>query len=205
MRVRRIKQHILHIEFDTQYELASTFLRFQEHYESPKFRGKIFSLERFMDWYAKQKGNFTYYQDWHGFNLPSSAFVPFMKGAFDPLLEKEKRLLKILAKEKGRFYIIATFRGDAPDTLDHELCHALYFLDDEYRRGVLQILKGKDVRPVHGYLEMKGYHRAVWADETNSYLATDFAWLKRKGVKIGHLAKTAGQLRALFRKRWAAW
>jgi len=34
--------------FDNQKELTTTFLRFQEHYESPKFRGKIFSLKEFI-------------------------------------------------------------------------------------------------------------------------------------------------------------
>ena len=49
------------VRAEHQYTLASAFLRFQEHYESPKFRGEIFSLEEFMDWYAVEVGNFTYY------------------------------------------------------------------------------------------------------------------------------------------------
>ena len=203
--VKRIKRHIIHLEFDTQYALTSTFLRFQEHYESPRFRGKIFKLEQFMDWYAQQKGSFTYYQDWHGFNLPSSAFAPFREGRFNPLLEKEQRLLRLLAKEKGKFYIIATFKGDDPATLDHELCHALYFLDDTYRKGVLEILKGKDVRPVHEYLKKKGYHRAVWADEVNAYLTADMAWLRKQRVRVSRLVRTHARLKALFKERWAAW
>jgi hypothetical protein len=205
MHVKLIKRHILHLEFDTQYDLTSTFLRFQEHYESPRFRGKIFTLEQFMDWYAKQKGKFSYYEDWHGFNLPSSAFVPFRKGLFNPLLEKEQRLLALLGKEKGQFYVIATFKDDDPDTLDHELCHALFFLDDGYRKSVQKILKGKDVSAVHGYLKMKGYHRAVWTDEVNAYLTADMKWLKKKGVKVGHLASIHIKLKALFDERWEVW
>ena len=74
------KYPIYHVSFPNQYLLAATFLRFQEHYESPKFRGRIFDWEEFMDWYAEQKGKFSYLQDWSGFNLPSPVFEPFRSG-----------------------------------------------------------------------------------------------------------------------------
>src|SRR5262245_26903475 len=90
----KVADAIYLLVFETQYELASTFLRFQEHYESPKFRKKIFSLEEFMDWYGQEnKGKFSYFKDWAGFNIPSTEFEPFLEGKFDPLLEKEKRLM----------------------------------------------------------------------------------------------------------------
>src|SRR5438105_13952294 len=109
------------LRFKTQYELASTFLRIQEHYESPYFSGKIFSLEQYMDWYAARTGSFTYYEDWSGFNVPSNALRPFYDGKFDPLLEKEKRLLGLFKRLKGRFYIIGISDTEARATLTHEL------------------------------------------------------------------------------------
>ncbi len=45
-RVHSIHPQIFLLSFPTQEYLAKTFLRFQEHYESPEFRGKIFSLEK---------------------------------------------------------------------------------------------------------------------------------------------------------------
>src|ERR1700730_3525707 len=83
------------LRFKTQYQLTATFLRVQEHYESPRFHGRIFSLEQYMDWYASRYGNFTYYQDWAGFNVPSTALQPFYEGKFDPLSEKEMQLLGV--------------------------------------------------------------------------------------------------------------
>src|SRR5512138_554281 len=82
----KIADRIFVVRFDTLYELASTFLRFQEHYESPRFRNRIFSLEEFMDWYAEKTGAFTYFTDWSGFNVPSSTFEAFYRGKFNPLL-----------------------------------------------------------------------------------------------------------------------
>ena len=67
---RRLADGIYLVRFDSQYALASTFLRIQEHYESSRFRGRVFSLEDYMDWYAGRFGAFTYYQDWSGFKRP---------------------------------------------------------------------------------------------------------------------------------------
>ena len=53
MRVREAAPGIFVIRFRSQYELASTFLRFQEHYESARFKNRVFTLEEFMDWYAR--------------------------------------------------------------------------------------------------------------------------------------------------------
>src|SRR5580704_15894322 len=102
----KIAKGIYLLCFKTQYELAATFLRVQEYYESPRFSGRIFSLEQFMDWYAERFGNFTYYQDWTGFNVPSTALRPFYDGRFDPLSEKEKRLLRLFKGLRKPFYVI---------------------------------------------------------------------------------------------------
>src|ERR1043166_6690987 len=87
----KISDAIYLLRFETLYELSSTFLRIQEHYESPHFHGRVFTLEQFMDWYAakNEKKEFSYFEDWDGFNVPSTAFQPFYDGRFDPLLEKE--------------------------------------------------------------------------------------------------------------------
>src|SRR5215468_649159 len=126
IRKRRIARGVYLLRFRTQYELTSTFLRVQEHYESPKFHGRVFTLEQYMDWYAARHGNFTYYQDWSGFNVPSTAFGAFYAGKFDPLSEKEKQLLGLFRDLREKFYVIGIYeRG----SLTHELAHALYFTD----------------------------------------------------------------------------
>ena len=129
------------LRFKSQYELAATFLRVQEHYESPRFHGRVFSLEQFMDWYAKRYGNFTYYEDWAGFNVPSTALQPFYDGRFDPLSEKEKELLRLFKDLKERYYVIGICESDAKDSLTHELAHALYFTDASYRREVQRAIR----------------------------------------------------------------
>lgn len=165
--------------FQSRYGLTSTFLRFQEHYEGPEHRGRAFSLEEYMDWYAKhcsKEKNFTYYSDWSGMNIPSWVLEPFKDGLFDPLAVKEKDLLIRYGGVEGPFYLIGIFgkKIDA-STLKHEVTHGLFYTSTEYRCDVLSILSQWDVRPIHESLKAMGYCQAVADDETNSYVLTGLA------------------------------
>jgi len=193
----RLADKVFLVRFDSQYALASTFLRIQEHHESPIFRNQVFTLEQFMDWYAERFGAFTYYEDWSGFNVPSTAFQPFYDGAFDPLLRKEERLLRLFRRERAPFYVI----GISDDTdLKHEIAHALYFTRPEYRDEVRRAMQPYDTTSLHKRLA-PGYHRAVWADEVHAYLATPGSWL---GPIPRRLQPLRRELQAIFRRHAAA-
>lgn len=164
---RRLADGIFLLRFDRQYTLASTFLRFQEHYESSRFRNRVFTLEDYMDWYAKRFGAFTYYEDWSGFNVPSTALAAFYEGKFDPLTRKEQRLLRLFRRVRRPFYVI----GIASDTeLTHELAHALFFTRPEYRAAVLRAMRGHDTSAIRTQLAALGYHARVLTDEVHAYL-----------------------------------
>ena len=183
------------LRFDTQYDLAATFLRFQEHYESPRFHGRVFSLEEYMDWYAEQYGNFTYYQDWAGFNVPSTALRAFYAGKFDPLTRKEQRLLRLFEKLRGRFYIIGIFDRRERD-LTHELAHALFFTDAGYRKAVRRALRTYATGALERQLVEAGYARHVIQDEIQAYLIAPSGKL---GAASKGLVPLRRKLRALFR------
>ena len=192
----RLAPDILLLRFDTQYELASTFLRFQEHYESSRFRGRVFSLEEYMDWYAGKYGAFTYFEDWSGFNVPSTAFDPFYAGRFAPLLKKEARLLRALRRERGPYYVIGIW---TEQDLRHEIAHALFFTRPEYRAAVLAAMRPYDTSALAKRLAAAGYHRHVLADETHAYLIAPSESLA--GPKA--LAPLQKKLRALYRRHAA--
>ena len=192
----RLAAGIFLVRFDNQYALASTFLRVQEHYESSRFRDRVFSLEEFMDWYAGRFGAFTYYQDWSGFNVPSTAFDAFARGDFDPLLRKEQRLLHLFRRERRPFYVIGIFTDK---DLQHELAHALYFTRPGYRTAVRAAMRHYDTRAVAKRLAEMGYHRSVLADETHAYLVAPAS----PGFIPRRLAPLQRQLRAIYRKHAA--
>jgi hypothetical protein len=197
IRKTRLADNIFLVRFDSQYALASTFLRIQEHHESPTFRNRIFTLEQFMDWYAQRFGAFTYYQDWSGFNVPSTALAPFYAGAFDPLLRKEARLLQLFRRARAPFYVIGI--SDEAD-LKHEIAHALYFTRPDYRTDVRRAMRPYDTASLHKRLAA-GYHRAVWADEVHAYLATPGSWLGRVPRSLRPLRR---ELQAIFRRHASA-
>jgi hypothetical protein len=195
---KRLASGIYLLRFNTQYELASTFLRVQEHYESKEFAGRVFSVEQYMDWYAAVHGDFTYFVDWSGFNVPSTALRPFYEGKFDPLLEKEKRFLRLFDRMRSPFYVIGV-TADAPRAdYIHELAHAFYFSDLSYRRAVRSAMRSFDTSALRRELSEMGYARHVISDEVHAYLVAPSGATGRSGSALTPLRRT---LRSHFRRK----
>jgi len=175
MAFKEISDNIFHLEFPTSHLMCSTLVRFQEHYECPKYKEKVFTLEEYMDWYAERFGDFTYFLDIAGFNIPSSALEKFYQGKFDPLTKKEKKILSLFKNIKKPFYIIATFKSSSTHDNDliHEVSHGLYCVNDEYHKNVRRILKGVDLSDIYKWLKSKGYHKEHFFDEAHATLMED--------------------------------
>ncbi|MGE0076343.1 MAG: hypothetical protein AB7S48_00635 [Bacteroidales bacterium] len=170
--VVKITDKILLLIFENQQAITSTFLRFQEHYESPEFRGKVFTLNEFKEWYSSLKGEFSYYTDWNGFNIPSYVLKPFYEGQFNPLSEKEKMLLDLLKNFKDKFYVIGIHKNikSVSDLLAHEVAHGLFYTDRDYHNSVTKILSEFNLNDIKTELTSKGgYHEEVLDDEVHAY------------------------------------
>lgn len=160
------------VSADSNRELARSFLRFQEHYESPndQFRGQIFTIGQYRLWYEKQYGWFSYETDWTGFNIPSYILSPFQKGLFDPLLTEEKNLVSLFANAPSdQFYIIG---ANDKDVLNHELNHALYAHSQIYANEVNKVFDSnlEHIKYAMEYLLDKGYCKYLLYDELQSYI-----------------------------------
>jgi hypothetical protein len=159
------------IKADSQNELGLTFMRFQEYYESanPQFRNNIFTLGQLRHWYSETYGANDYHVSWIGFNFPSKVLVPFKQGLFDPLTNEEENLLDLLKYRNDNFYIIG---AQSNDTLRHELAHALYSHNSEYKKQIDKFInknKHKLIK-VLKHLEQKGYTKDVLYDELQAYI-----------------------------------
>jgi len=176
---------LIHVHFDTQYEVASTFLRLQEFYESPylDINGKYFTLEQYMDTYAREMGNFTYTSDWSGFNVPGEIVDNFYETFKGNLLKKEQTLYSTIHRVHelnwNKYYVIASSDDggthDSPkDVMKHEIAHGMWYLNDEYnaaqRAVVHQVLK-ENVCIGKKLIKM-GYKESVIDDEIHAYFAT---------------------------------
>ncbi len=201
MKLEQIIQKVWHVKLPKP-QLGRTFLRFSEHYESEKFRGKTFSLEEFKEWYTEQRGKFDYYTYWDGFNMPSSVLKPFYAGKFDPLSREEKKLLDACENLEGKFYLIGT--DGTQGTLKHEIAHGLYYTRPSYRRDVRAALKNVDVSEVEEFCKRENHHLSVWADETQAYIMANLMLLNKNGVKTEHLKPVAKSLRSIYNRHCEA-
>ena len=209
MRLEEIVKGIYHVNYPSLRTLASTFLRFQEHYESMEFRGKFFSFEEHREWYTanspggKRTGRFTYYEDWEGFNIPSYAMRPFYEGRFDPLSRKEKTFLDAFEdKINTRFYVIGTYGDAGSDTLDHEIAHGLFYTNKRYRGKVMEVLDslpGNARKGMAKYLRSSGYHEAVFNDEMHAYLLANSGMLDKTNIGKRTLNRASAELQSIFR------
>ena len=194
---------IIHVEMNNQKELAETFLRFQEHYESPHFRGKVFTLGQFRAWYAQKMNGFTYHDDWNGFNVPSSSLRPFRTGLFDPLSDQEKKLLELIPDRLENYYVIGTHSEDS--AVEHEVCHGLYFIDEKYRDEVNRLfarVKPGLLKPLEKFLLKIGYCEEVLVDEFNAYICEDTEYLDSKKVTYPNITNDLKKLKkAALRRR----
>jgi len=173
-----------------EVDLAFHFLRFQEHYESPGFKGRVFSWAQYVAWYRQVRGYFSYPWDWAGYNFPGRMLEPFRSGAFDPLTRRERALLDALAQVRPGDYVIGTLDQDA-GALQHELAHACFELDPLYRERVLAALAGGDYsRQAESLAEGEGYDPQVHLDEIQAHAV--------EGGELGPGARRSALIREAF-------
>lgn len=193
-KIKKIKPlEIYHFNFEDQYDMCMTFIRPQEYYESPKFKGKYFTLEEYMDWYVKESGwgnpdcHFDYTAATSGFNIPGDNLCEFYKeyqeshrGLENELRPREEWLFEQLEKQgidlcdPTPFYIIATYGEE--EALDHEIRHGMFHLLPEYRKEVQQAIRKYGLKRLRKYLIDKGYHKSVVEDEIHAYALT--GWIR---------------------------
>jgi len=173
---------VYYCKINNMYDLTMTFCRVQEFYESPfkAIRGKKFTLVDFMKIYSKANGNFTYPLDWGGFNVPGPVIADlYAKGIddyniYDSIIEDIHNSINEKLKQKNHYYLIGA--NNNKTTIEHEVCHAFYFLDQEYKKKVnkeLSKLDRKVYKKMTDVLLNIGYNKVVLLDELQAYLITD--------------------------------
>ena len=209
LRSARIEEPIpgvILLKFFDKREMARTLIRFQEFYESPQFQNQIFTRKEFADWYRKQNGRFNYYAKWDGFNFPGSTLTPFAAGEFPHINQEEQKIISTL-KEKSqsnfsRIYVIAVAENSESTVYNHELAHALYYLNPDYRAAVNKILDEVDVTKVEQFLKekMSDYSDSVLRDEAHAWLMHDSESLVEMGFDLGPYKSAIEKLNAIFLK-----
>jgi hypothetical protein len=201
VKVTEVVRNIYHLRFPNAYLMNASLIRIQEHYESPRFKNKVFTLEQFMDWWAELNGKFDYFTEVRGMNFPSSVFDKFYAGKFDPLTKKERKILSYFRRKKHEFYIVATY-GDR-STLNHEIAHGFYYLLPEYKEEMLAELRGYDETAMQRFLRGSWYSRALYKDEIHAYLVEGMNAIDKYGFTKKdweRLKKLSRRMRKIFRR-----
>jgi len=198
---------------NTQEKLAKTFIRLNGYLDSEKFKDKIFTLDEFKKWYIKEKGEFTYYKDYKGFNIPDNVVDVFLSGKFDPLSEEEKWLLDNLKSNISDkpYYIIGYVDVEGEEeTRHHELAHALYYLSPSYKEEVNEVIdkfwkeiNSKSLNKIEKFLENLQYNKLIWNDEMNAYLIEgNREYLISKNAWSDEFEKYGEILKSFFEKNY---
>ncbi len=173
------------LEVDGNEDLAMTFLRAQEYYESANdnFRNHNFTLDEYKAWYKTQSktGEFSYAEDWKGFNLPSSIIDKCYADSLE-VLPTDDFLLQIgqfceaLAEKCNvhSYYLLGVRRGDTK-SLEHEIAHGLYSTNESYRKKMDELIEPIDSLVKDEFfaiLQDMGYGENVHKDEMQAWMAT---------------------------------
>lgn len=176
--IKQIKPNIYAVIIKDKYDRAMTFCRAQEYYESPspKFRKKNFSIWDYMKWYSNQyEKGFSYGRDWSGFNIPlkviHECYNKLGKHETPYDMTMDRILLKLKFADPNSYVIgCGIAKGD---TFNHEICHAMYHTDKNYKKQMDTLTKGLPKKYYDKFkeniLEM-GYATKVVNDEIQAYL-----------------------------------
>lgn len=182
-----IDGNILALEFKDAVPMTMMFMRFQEYGEGiPKIRDKNPVPEGDVLYhYYRKFGTIYYTAGYAGFNIRGDLFNEFTNIYNDPplfsnILESElENLVHQNFSDLGdQFYIVAYMKGDKV-TKKHELLHALYYLNAEYREKVNAILDKVSTKRAKRYLKTMDYtfggKHGDWIlyDEIQAYVLSD--------------------------------
>jgi hypothetical protein len=185
MKLKKYGDNILFFEFKTQKEMALTFFRVQEFYESKNENlvNRSFSVFDFLEEGLDNLGIIDYFYSWSGFNIPGHVFKSWIDFEHGPnyFTHLEYDLIRNVIDNvdiHDEFYIIAAKKKDLI-TLHHELAHALYYTDLWYRSNMKMITNEfklehkKHYKKLRKELSKMGYNEKVIDDEVQAYLSTE--------------------------------
>jgi hypothetical protein len=202
----KITEQIVAVVVKNNYDRAMLFCRAQEFYESPcgRFRGKKFSIWDYQKWYSDNGGHgcFSYTKDFEGFNFP----MVVAKVCYE-LNERETPYDKIMSDIVDNYFVngvkkyligVSSLNGT---TFWHEMCHALYYTDMEYRNSMDEVTDGiskKNTTRLKKNLKDMGYCGRVFKDEVQAYMSTEINQKLTRGVS--GLKDLHASYRPIFKK-----
>lgn len=215
MRLLRIHDRILFVKFKNIEEMSKTVIRIGEYYEG---RGSAFSKDhrptfrQFLKWYKDNLDPKPYKNYFQGLSIPGYYITNFIKD-YRPkeFSKKETKLVAALTSEIGKkdikrnikYTVIMCCQGIRSSVFMHEICHTMFYLDREFARKALNMLrkiKKEERKKMRNYLIKTGYGRDEISEEIFCRLIEkmSLASLFENQPKIRISGRSRDQFRALF-------
>lgn len=208
MKLKEICNNLFYIGFNKTKNQNETFVRFHGSYENPKFHDTIFTKKQFDKWFKKntEEGmdlGIDFYSMQAGFNIPDYVFTSFVKRKFDPLSNKEKKLLNEVKKiSKEKFYVISSLQRDK-STFNHEVAHGLFYLNSEYKKDMKNFFKtidNDDYVKMQDFINSESlYSEERINDEIHATLISSY-YKFSKVIKNSKIMKYATNINQIFKK-----
>ena len=170
--------------FDNRKDLTLSMTRCQEFFENSNehIRGKSFTFYDLINSQMDDNGNISYYSYFDGFNFSSETYYDWVDSIREiygnpQFTHHESDLYTKIGNIciHDNFYIIGCL--DDNSALDHELAHAMYYLDEDYMIKMDQITarfysRLTEYRSMVRALTALGYADHVIDDEIQAYMST---------------------------------
>jgi hypothetical protein len=132
------------LKYRTVPDAARSFFRVAEYSDGKHYggRSRSVSLVDFLDNWMDRAGEVDYFKFWDGFNIPDHAFRSWKRSA-GALSKAEQVMVDAVeqaAKGLDRYCVIGVGGTDSA-TLKHEMFHARYYLDSEFRRQANALIR----------------------------------------------------------------
>lgn len=202
MKIEILVRGVILFTEDRQFKSSYAFMRLQSFYENAdkSRQGKYFSLDDVIEHSAtveNQKVEFDFLEKWGGFNVPDHVVKKFIKLYEHDFTRREKSMFdalkQVIEQEEdattpdGKFYLIGTYSADY---IDHELCHAMWYLYPEFKKQSIKAMKKLPKAYINAMKTMLidgGYADNVLDDEINAYLATSNMYYTKE-ICLEHLS-----------------
>lgn len=190
------------LKYKTVPDLARSFFRLAEYYEGNRYgkKGKQVTLVDFLDQWIDRDGDVDYFKFWDGFNITDQAFRAWLKSAGPLSVAEQATVDAIQQATKGmkKFCVIGVGSNDS-DTLKHELFHAKYYLDADFKSAVDQLLKDHATDPAVKTIRKILINKLDYTDhvdeEIGAYLYAGSRLKLVFGVDPKHLVKLMQELK----------
>jgi len=201
-KIEQIKPNIYHVSYDNKDDMHNACVRIFATYETEEFKDKIFTEKEFREWFNKIYGS-DFNDSWSGFNFSSKVIKPFIGGDFDPLNPDEKELIDLFRNINGEYSIIATYSTYKyiHETLPHEIAHALWEFNSEYKDEIRKILNQYNTQSLKDFIKKQWkYKNELLEDELQAFLLTNKDMLEENGFDTSPYHELMNKIKQVYER-----